>query len=353
MYLKQSTSVTLKLGPFVDSTDGVTSETGLTIAQADVRLTKNGGDFAQKNEATSATHDENGWYDVPLNATDTNTLGILKVAVTKSGALPVWDNFIVLPANIYDSLVGGSDKLEVDTVQVSGDSTSADNLEADYDGTGYAKTNSTIGTCTTNTDMRGTDNAALASVCTEARLSELDAANLPADVSAILADTNELQGDWADGGRLDSILDARASQTSVDTIDGIVDSIKTETDKIALTDAGSGVTGSVIEEIENRSTFNAGSDQVIVATNNDKTGYTLSSAGVDAILDESITEPSGVFAWGSATLRNIIGWLGALSRNKITQTSSTQTLRNDADAGNISTSTTSDDGTTTTRGEWS
>jgi hypothetical protein len=30
------------------------------------------------------------------------------------------------------------------------------------------------GTCTTNTDMRGTDNAALASVCTEARLSELD-----------------------------------------------------------------------------------------------------------------------------------------------------------------------------------
>ena len=32
----------------------------------------------------------------------------------------------------------------------------------------------TVGTCTTNTDMRGTDSAALASVCTEARLSELD-----------------------------------------------------------------------------------------------------------------------------------------------------------------------------------
>jgi hypothetical protein len=31
-------------------------------------------------------------------------------------------------------------------------------------------------TCTTNTDMRGTDSAALASVCTETRLSELDAA---------------------------------------------------------------------------------------------------------------------------------------------------------------------------------
>jgi len=35
------------------------------------------------------------------------------------------------------------------------------------------------------TPMRGTDNAALASVCTEARLAELDQANLPADVAAI------------------------------------------------------------------------------------------------------------------------------------------------------------------------
>ena len=37
----------------------------------------------------------------------------------------------------------------------------------------------------TTTPMRGTDSAALASVCTETRLAELDAANLPADVDAI------------------------------------------------------------------------------------------------------------------------------------------------------------------------
>lgn len=37
--------------------------------------------------------------------------------------------------------------------------------------------------------MRGTDSAALASVCTEGRLSELDAANLPASIDDILADT--------------------------------------------------------------------------------------------------------------------------------------------------------------------
>jgi len=37
-------------------------------------------------------------------------------------------------------------------------------------------------------------------------------------LAAIVADTGELQTDWANGGRLDVILDARASQTSVDAV---------------------------------------------------------------------------------------------------------------------------------------
>jgi hypothetical protein len=41
---------------------------------------------------------------------------------------------------------------------------------------------------------------------------------LDTEIAAILADTNELQTDWANGGRLDLILDARASQTSVDDL---------------------------------------------------------------------------------------------------------------------------------------
>lgn len=52
---------------------------------------------------------------------------------------------------------------------------------------------------------------------------------LDTEIAAILADTNELQTDWANGGRLDLILDARASQASVDTIDGIVDDILVDT----------------------------------------------------------------------------------------------------------------------------
>jgi hypothetical protein len=115
--LKQSTVADIGLGPFVDQTDGFTAETALTIAQSDVRLKKNGGAWAQKSDATSATHEENGWYEVPLSATDTNTLGILIVAVNESGALPVFKEFLVVPANVYDSLVLGTDWLPVTSLQ--------------------------------------------------------------------------------------------------------------------------------------------------------------------------------------------------------------------------------------------
>ena len=137
VWLKQSTAVTVKLGPFVDETDGKTAETGLTISQADVRLSKNGGNMAQKNDATSLTHDEIGQYDCPLNATDTGTLGVLRVMVHESGALPVWQDYMVVPANVWDSMFG-ADYLQVDAVQLSGDSTAADNAELMFDGTGYA-----------------------------------------------------------------------------------------------------------------------------------------------------------------------------------------------------------------------
>jgi hypothetical protein len=107
-FLRQSTAVDIVIGPFLDETDGKTAETALTISQADVRLKKNNGAWAQKNEATSATHEENGYYESPLDATDTNTVGILRVAVSESGALPVFHDFQVIEEAVYDALFAGS-----------------------------------------------------------------------------------------------------------------------------------------------------------------------------------------------------------------------------------------------------
>ncbi len=102
--LKQYMAVTLKIGPFLDDNDWKTPETALTITQADIRLSKNGGDIVQKNEATSCTHDELGIYGCPIDSTDTNTLGRLQLWVHESGALPIRHEFTVVTANAYDSM---------------------------------------------------------------------------------------------------------------------------------------------------------------------------------------------------------------------------------------------------------
>jgi len=116
LFIKQNASITIKIGPMLDSINGNDQETALTIAQGDVVLSKNGGAFAQKNDATSCTHDAKGMYGCPLNATDTGTAGKLQLLVHMAGALAVWHDFMVLPANVYDSLVAGTDYLDVAVV---------------------------------------------------------------------------------------------------------------------------------------------------------------------------------------------------------------------------------------------
>ena len=132
-WLKQSTAFIFRSGPFVDSTDGVTAETALTIAQADIQISKAGAAFAQTSATTpTTTHDADGWYQCPFTTTDTGTLGTLDVQIAMTGALPVWKHFMVMPANVFDSLVSGSaaDLLDVSTVQLAGTAQTARDIGA-------------------------------------------------------------------------------------------------------------------------------------------------------------------------------------------------------------------------------
>lgn len=103
LVLRQSTaSQAVMIGPFVDSTDGNTAETGLTIDAADVRLSKNGANIVGKNSG-GCTHDEIGYYTCTFDATDTNTVGRLQIMVHESGARPVYHEFSVAEEAIYDA----------------------------------------------------------------------------------------------------------------------------------------------------------------------------------------------------------------------------------------------------------
>jgi hypothetical protein len=118
MYLRQSTaSQEIKLGPFLDSTDGVTPMTALTVANTDIKLTFHGTTAEASKNSGGATHIASGRYGATLDATDTATLGNLEIDVAVSGALPVHRTYTVLPANVFDSLILGTDTLDV---QVTG-----------------------------------------------------------------------------------------------------------------------------------------------------------------------------------------------------------------------------------------
>ncbi len=104
-----------------------------------------------------------------------------------------------------------------------------DNGGADFDATNDSLER-LANTVPLGTAMRGTDSAALASVCTEARLAELDAGNLPTDIAAI--PTTAMRG-------TDNAATAASLSThdgKLDAVDVIADAIKAVTD--LLPDAG-------------------------------------------------------------------------------------------------------------------
>lgn len=112
--LKQSTaSQEVPLGPFLDSTDGVTPETGLTIANTDIQLWVMGATSLANKNSGGATHMAGGIYYCTLDATDTATLGALVLFISVAGALPIKVECEVVSANVYDARYG-ADLLQVD-----------------------------------------------------------------------------------------------------------------------------------------------------------------------------------------------------------------------------------------------
>jgi hypothetical protein len=120
LILRQSTAVDVLIGPFVDRTDGFTSETGESPT---VKLSKNGQTLGAKSDITTPVHDADGYYNCELDATDTNTQGTLVLTVAASAnAAPVRHEYMVLDEHVYDSLWNDGtaptmDNLDVNVIQ--------------------------------------------------------------------------------------------------------------------------------------------------------------------------------------------------------------------------------------------
>lgn len=122
-FLRQSTQQTIVLGPLSSNADYIYSPstvaynaTGIDVdvykvgTKADVTLAGSPGDGY-------FVHVANGYHALTLSASDSDTVGRLKVTFAATGILPFAADYTVLPAVVYDALIAGTDNLDVNVTQ--------------------------------------------------------------------------------------------------------------------------------------------------------------------------------------------------------------------------------------------
>lgn len=397
MWLKQSTAKVISFGPFVDKTDGVTPETGLVSSldhgTTGIMLSKNGAAFAIRHATvTATTYDAYGNYLVTLDTTDTNTLGTLRVQFIETATcLPVWRDFIVVPAMIYDSIIAGSDRLDVNVTHITDQSQTARDIGASVllsSGTGTGQLDFTSGVVKSNwvqylgtalggtaaqvvaaitkffnvTSPTGTVNSlpdavpgaaggvfiagTNAATTVTTALTTTFTGNLTGSVGSVSGAVGSVTGNV--GGNVTGSVGSVAGNVDGSTA-SVVGAVGSVTGNVGGNVTGSvgsvsGAVGSVTGNVGGNVTGSVGS----LAT---QAKADVNAEVLDVLATDTFAEPSAAPA-ATSTLKDKLNWIFCLMRNKREQTSTTETLRADNGSTAIATSTKSDDLTTLTRGEW-
>jgi hypothetical protein len=272
--------VSIEIGPVLDSAG---AEVNSTMLISDFRLVKNGTGAAMAS-AASITHVANGHYTLSMTTGNTDTLGTLTVSCHKTGAQMPRSQMMVLPVKVYDSIVAGSDNLEVDAIQLLGTAiltpAVAGTLDVNAKQFGGATVNATTSVTIPTSATLATTAGAVGSVT----------GNVTGSVGSVTGLT---------AANLDTTISSRASQTSLDTLDDLVDTevaaIKTKTDQLTFTvanqiDANSltngGLSASATRSAIGLATANLDTQIGTLATPTNittATGITVSSIGADAI----------------------------------------------------------------------
>lgn len=220
-FLRTNTAVIVTVGPFFDATDGVTIENSLTITNERISFVVDsnagsaptlvldnvtGATSGTDNDLNYITGADAGLMQLELSAANTNYVGRALLTVTDAANhVPVFHEFMILPAVVFDSLIAGSDTLhadvtqfggtnltasggrpEVNTSHVSGTAQTARDLGASVllsSGTGTGQVSLSSGTVTvgTNNDKTGYGLADGAITAAKFAAGAIDAAAIAAD----------------------------------------------------------------------------------------------------------------------------------------------------------------------------
>jgi len=268
----------------VDSTDFATRETGLSSFT--VYRSRDGGVAAAMTTPTineTDTTNMPGVYELLLDEDMTigsgNDTEEMVFHVTHAGMAPVTRTI-----ELYRPKITVGNTLDVTATGAAGiDWGNVENPSTSVDLSATAI--NLCDTVTTNTDMRGTDGAATALALATVD-DNVDAIKTSTD--AILIDTNELQGDWENGGRLDLILDAILADTDADVVltaterNAIADAILNR-DMSTGTDSGSDVVRTVRQALRmNRNKVSISGGTLTVTKEDDTTASWTASVTTTA-----------------------------------------------------------------------
>lgn len=308
-FLRTNTAVIITVGPFYDKTDGVTIETGLTITNERITLSADtddgsaptnildnltGATSGTANDLNYITGNDAGMMQIELSAANVNRLGRMLLSITDAANhVPVFHEFMVLNTALYDALFASS---------------------------GGAIPNAVAGAAG-GVFIAGTNAATTVTTA----LTTTFTGNLTGSVASVT-------------GAVSSVTGAVGSVTAgvtlaASAVQAIWDALTS-----ALTTVGS--IGKLIV------------DNVNATISSRATPAQVNTEVLDCLVTDTHAEASGVPA-ATSSIKDKLNWLFALGRNKLTQTSTTQTLRNDADSGSIATAAVADDGTTASRAKWS
>lgn len=211
---------------------------------------------------------------------------------------------------------------------------------------GYIDTEvSTIVTQTSAASIRTA--VGLASANLDTQIGTL-ATYLDTEIAAILADTNELQTDWANGGRLDLLIDAiNAKTTSLpsDPADASVIAGRFDTLDTSVADLPTNA--------ELATALAAADDAVLaaIAALNNLSAAQVNAEVVDALATDTYAEPGQGTPGATISLAAKVNYIYKALRNKSTVTATEHSIFNDDAVTVDHKRTISDDATTFTSGE--
>ena len=130
-YLRKATNQVVTVGPAIASSNGFSLVTGLTMSDERITFAVDSGSTTAPtlalNNITGSSDSSNaidyvssaaGLLGLRLDSTNTNYTGRAFLTITNSTHCPIFHEFTILDANVYDSFVLQTDRLQVESAEI-------------------------------------------------------------------------------------------------------------------------------------------------------------------------------------------------------------------------------------------